>query len=1171
MPRWLAMSGVLFCGLMGCQKELEFSDPEVIIETDGDTDKIGDNEIDTDLPEDDGAPLLQIVPPIIDFGYVPEGDQLRDIITITNVGTADLVLDDTALAGSLAFETDAVGVTWTLAPGESEVITILFTSTANFEEGAWSVLSNDVGLQSVSVRLEGDGRDPAVNGTSLDFGPVHINEDATLAWALDNPGNQPVTITAIESSDPAFSVSLAQPVVIASEQSATVDVVFDPEEVREYAGELTVVSDARIPMPPVEVTGEGVDDPIAICEAVPPSVQVGESSEFRGDGSYDPAGRGITAQWQLITQPNGSALSLPAPDQLNAGSITPVEPGTYEAELTITNELGHSATCMATVQARPLQPEAVCEAVPPTVIAGHEQFGVRGNQSSDPQGRAITAEWTLQTPAGSSAVMPQGSSFDRGPIDADVPGTYTATLVVTNDLGVASEPCTVEVEAIEARPVAICSADPPNVDAATGQFNLIGSNSYDTAGRPLTGDWTFRYRPFGATATMPGGTSLDRGPITPDLPGDWLAQLIVTNDFGVSSAPCEVTVTVSADAPVAWCSASPVTVVAGVDEFMLLGDNSFDPAGRPIVAGTWGWVQRPAGSSLAMPGGTDLNRGPLIADRVGTYIAELEVTNDLGIDSGPCRATVNAIQPDPIAVCDAVPTTVTVGETFQLLGQGSSDPLGGPLTANWTFISTPPGSAAQMPGGTSLNRGPIVADAAGIYQARLTVQNSAGVRESCVTSVTATASPPVAWCSAYPQQVRAGIDSFQLIGENSFDGGGRPLVGFSWTWSSRPSGSSTQIPSGNAPNRGPITPDRVGTYVAELVVTNDLGVSSPPCLATVESTDPGPVAVCEALPDTVLVGESFQLLGQNSYDPLGRPITGGTWSWIRRPAGSSLSMPGGTNLNRGPLTPDVEGVYRAELVVTNSQGSTSEACQVDVTVNMPDRPVAVCSANPTQLVAIHETVRFIGNQSYDPQGRPLSAQWTFVSTPPGSSVTMPGGTGLNRGPITPDNIGDYVAELVVTNNLGISSFPCTATATATVNADVWVELSWTHDEDLDLHLIRGNAARSSSGDCHFRNCRGGLAWGAAGTADDPYLDIDDIRGNGPENINIASPENVRYTVTVEDWYWANDYTGANPFRVRIFLQGILAFDRNFSVSGERDWVDIAEIDMRGTIPVVTPL
>jgi hypothetical protein len=233
-------------------------------------------------------------------------------------------------------------------------------------------------------------------------------------------------------------------------------------------------------------------------------------------------------------------------------------------------------------------------------------------------------------------------------------------------------------------------------------------------------------------------------------------------------------------------------------------------------------------------------------------------------------------------------------------------------------------------------------------------------------------------------------------------------------------------------------------------------------------------------------------------------------------------------------------------------------------------PVAVCGADPPIVTAIHGSFHFDATASYDPSGRPITAQWQLVSVPQGSNVTLPAFTGARIGPITPDVVGDYSAEVVVTNDLGVASEPCLATATAEVDADLWIEMTWQHAEDIDLHLIRNNASMDSSGDCYFANCRNGLSWDGPGTADDPYLDRDDMTGTGPENINIADPAANRYKVVIYD-YPGSRHTGTNNVRVRVYIAGALLHDSMHTVTGERDIVDVAMIDWTVSPPTVTPL
>ncbi|TNE87605.1 MAG: hypothetical protein EP330_18085 [Deltaproteobacteria bacterium] len=224
-----------------------------------------------------------------------------------------------------------------------------------------------------------------------------------------------------------------------------------------------------------------------------------------------------------------------------------------------------------------------------------------------------------------------------------------------------------------------------------------------------------------------------------------------------------------------------------------------------------------------------------------------------------------------------------------------------------------------------------------------------------------------------------------------------------------------------------------------------------------------------------------------------------------------------------------------------------------------EAPVAVCSANPDTVRPPFETSTFYGQDSYDPQGHTITNYaWQLVAAPQGSSVSL-GASGANA-TITPDQAGIYTAQLVVTTDDGRVSDPCTADLNAIPAEALWIEMFWEQAEDIDLHLLAPGGSLESGTDCYYLNCTGGLEWGAAGQADNPSLDIDDITGTGPENINIGAPAFGTYKVVVHDFEWGSDYTGSNNVTVNIYVDGQLEFTATKPFTGEGAYIDYAEID-----------
>lgn len=282
------------------------------------------------------------------------------------------------------------------------------------------------------------------------------------------------------------------------------------------------------------------------------------------------------------------------------------------------------------------------------------------------------------------------------------------------------------------------------------------------------------------------------------------------------------------------------------------------------------------------------------------------------------------------------------------------------------------------------------------------------------------------------------------------------------------------------------------------------------------------------------------------------------------------SQASGTDLEPGDVV-DAMVVYTATgavdtgtVVIPSDDPETPKAkVQLNGGVTSADKPVAICSVDPPQVEAINGSATLVGDQSYDPGGLAITeVSWNGVLRPNGSQATVPVAppSQPNRPGFNPDMVGTYGFELIVTNEAGIVSDPCYAELEAIPADDLWVEMFWTNSgDDMDLHLTRDGGALRSGQDCYFANCVGGRDWGTAGAANNPALDLDDIPGTGPENINVNSPENVMYGVYVHD-YPGSVFAGSNSVTVNIYLSGSLAWTDTRAISGEDSDNHYADVD-----------
>ena len=219
-------------------------------------------------------------------------------------------------------------------------------------------------------------------------------------------------------------------------------------------------------------------------------------------------------------------------------------------------------------------------------------------------------------------------------------------------------------------------------------------------------------------------------------------------------------------------------------------------------------------------------------------------------------------------------------------------------------------------------------------------------------------------------------------------------------------------------------------------------------------------------------------------------------------------------------------------------------------------PEAASSVSPTTVAPPFETAVFDGSAS----GEGISEyRWTLVSQPAGSAVELPTSSGPTID-LTPDLAGSYQVELVVVDESGNESQPATTWLTSTPSEALWIEMYWdVSPDDMDLHLLAPGGTLESDLDCYYQNCitagTGGLDWGVPGDdTDNPALDLDDIPGTGPENINIDQPQDGEFQVWVHDYHGSNgfseDYEDPNDVTVSVYIDSVLTWSGIKAVSGD---------------------
>jgi hypothetical protein len=335
--------------------------------------------------------------------------------------------------------------------------------------------------------------------------------------------------------------------------------------------------------------------------------------------------------------------------------------------------------------------------------------------------------------------------------------------------------------------------------------------------------------------------------------------------------------------------------------------------------------------------------------------------------------------------------------------------------------------------------------------------------------------------------------------------------------------------------------------------------------------------------------------------PEGRPV----FRFIDEPAFSREQplaiSPGTSTTFQLAFQPSALRRYTGRISFTTNVPGGEEISMglVGIGHNMPTavpRVLSVSGGPPNRnegiaQVAPSDTVLLTGEDSYGANGAEISSyEWSF-SEDIGVGAYRPTDSHLDfvndEGETTElgflnnidnfirgvDIIGSYRASLRVQDQYGVWSDWATVDFQNIPGDSVHIELTWDHpSSDVDLHLLRGGDRTSYAGgdDCYFANCKPSpngdprLNWGPGGPEDDPVLDVDDVNGFGPENINIDQPENDQVFMVGVHYYSARaggvGGVSSTLATVRIYVWERLVFEETAELLASQAWWQVANVE-----------
>ncbi|MBK9248287.1 MAG: choice-of-anchor D domain-containing protein [Ignavibacteria bacterium] len=208
------------------------------------------------------SPIATVTPSTINFGSVVSGLNKKDSVTVSNSGSANLVVTSITSSNSYFAVTPATG---TIAPGASMKFYILYSPLTDGAQAGKLIFNHNAIKPKDTVSVSGNGLAPKflANVSSVNFGNVRKGIQKTDSVIISNTGTSNLLITSVTSSNVVFAVTPTNATII---PGGTLKYYFTYAPLADglLTGSIVFTHNAANPKDTITVSGTGISSKFAV-------------------------------------------------------------------------------------------------------------------------------------------------------------------------------------------------------------------------------------------------------------------------------------------------------------------------------------------------------------------------------------------------------------------------------------------------------------------------------------------------------------------------------------------------------------------------------------------------------------------------------------------------------------------------------------------------------------------------------------------------------------------------------------------------------------------------------------------------------------------------------------------------------------------------------------------